>query len=702
MRSHLLPDLAAMTRQERLYWLGDAAGLAYAAPLAILGVGWLTSRTRLSLAREHWAALLLTAALVALFRQLQFYRFAEIKTGLYADWGGSFDSVAAWAGALVLGPVAFWPGLLYSLVALLLSWGEASRANLRLPRLRRFALAVADDSLLPVIALDLYRRWGGGFPLAGITPGAPWPAFWPAVFAALVWYLLSSLLYLPYYALTFVPPSAGLPADERRQAIRAVAWLYLVTGLLPALLSPYAALSAGMAAGYGFWMYALALSGLILPAFLASWLSEAAERSYHRSRELERLDRLSAAIIDAPTDASTLPELLQEHVPGMFPDSQVEVRLFAKAGGETDRVLLRSSADYPPVAEAVWDWLRAWASPEPRYFLAGAARPWSRRSDGSAYVIAPIWSLSSGEMIGGVCVVVRWWPNKIVPYFLPAVQSLAALVSSALHQAETTAQMLAHARLARELALAGEIQAGLLPRNLPQPPGWQIAAALEPCRETAGDFYDLIPLPGGRLGIVIADVADKGLGAALYMALARTLIRTYALAHPTRPDLALRAANRRLLADSQADMFVTAFYGVLDPRTGRLDYCNAGHVPPRLVRPLPAGAAPPGEPAGRAAQELRNTGMALGVLAEAPLGRASTTIEPGAALLLFTDGIPEARNPQGEFFAVDRLVEIARGCLGAPAADLRDALLAAVRRFAGEAPPADDVTLVVIAREAPG
>jgi sigma-B regulation protein RsbU (phosphoserine phosphatase) len=246
-----------------------------------------------------------------------------------------------------------------------------------------------------------------------------------------------------------------------------------------------------------------------------------------------------------------------------------------------------------------------------------------------------------------------------------------------------------HQKVAQELALAGEIQASFLPEALPNIAGWQLAATLQPARETSGDFYDFIRLSNGRLGIVVADVVDKGMGAALYMALCRTLIRTYAVEYDAQPDLVFEAANRRILLDTHTNLFVTVFYGILDPNTGTLTYGNAGHNPPYLLT----------EKHRDPVQALRSTGLPLGIFKDATWMQESVQLAPGDALVLYTDGIPEAQNRAEEFFGEKRWVEIAQGNLGRSAQDMQDALLAGVHRFMGDAPQLDDITLMVVVRE---
>ena len=253
---------------------------------------------------------------------------------------------------------------------------------------------------------------------------------------------------------------------------------------------------------------------------------------------------------------------------------------------------------------------------------------------------------------------------------------------------EMAAGLEAHRKIEQELAVAWTIQSSFLPDEVPQVPGWQLAATLEPARQTSGDFYDFIPLPDGRLGLLVADVADKGTPAALFMALSRTLIRTYAVEHPAQPALALTAANRRIFTDTQSDLFVTVFYGVLDPANGALAYCNAGHNPPYLLRAGDSGAI----------EKLGNTGLALGVLEGDLWEEATVQVAPGDLLVLYSDGVPEAQDAAEVFFGEKRLLSVLLRSRDRAAGEVQAAVLAEVRAFVGNAPQFDDLTLMVLVR----
>jgi serine phosphatase RsbU (regulator of sigma subunit) len=266
-------------------------------------------------------------------------------------------------------------------------------------------------------------------------------------------------------------------------------------------------------------------------------------------------------------------------------------------------------------------------------------------------------------------------------------QSLLMILGDQAGTAIYVAQLVAEKqRVGQELALAWRIQQSFLPPSLPEIDGWQITAVLNPARETCGDFYDLIALPNGRYGLLIADVADKGMAAALYMALSRTLIRTFARQHDTRPDLVLQAANERILQDSHSDQFVTLFYGILNPQTGTLTYSNAGHNPPYLLTP------------GSDLHELGTTGIPLGIFPDRTWKSASVQIESGALLLLYTDGVTEAQNRQLEEFGTARLLAVLQANQGDTAANIQEAVLLALADFTGAAPKFDDVAMMTLAR----
>jgi serine phosphatase RsbU (regulator of sigma subunit) len=256
-------------------------------------------------------------------------------------------------------------------------------------------------------------------------------------------------------------------------------------------------------------------------------------------------------------------------------------------------------------------------------------------------------------------------------------------------KADLYAQALAHQKDARELAQAGKIQASFLPKEVPDLPGWQLAASLTPARETSGDFYDFIPLSDGRLGIVVADVADKGAAAALFMTSSRTLIHTFALEHPNSPELVISEANHRITLDTHKGLFITLFYGVLDPNNGTLVYCNAGHNPPFLFQAQD----------NMEVRRLTRTGVPLGIVAETTWEQKTLHLSLGDVLVFYTDGVTDAQNQQELFFSEERLLASAQSNAGGMAQDIHDTIQMDIREFVGEAPQFDDITMVVLVRD---
>jgi sigma-B regulation protein RsbU (phosphoserine phosphatase) len=250
-------------------------------------------------------------------------------------------------------------------------------------------------------------------------------------------------------------------------------------------------------------------------------------------------------------------------------------------------------------------------------------------------------------------------------------------------------ELLYSKQMEQELELAWQVQSGFLPPASLEIPGWQIAATLRQSRQTSGDFYDLIPLENGLYAILVADVADKGMAAALYMVLSRTLIRTFSIQYPKNPERVLAATNRRLLSDINTGHFVTVFYGILNPATGVLKYGNAGHNPPIYLK---AGAEPE-------VRTLRRTGMVLGVLEDEVWKQEQINIEAGDTLVIYSDGVIDARNTRGESFDMEGLMRSLQGKAGCQAREVQDALLGELSDFVGSAQPFDDITVITITRE---
>jgi sigma-B regulation protein RsbU (phosphoserine phosphatase) len=260
---------------------------------------------------------------------------------------------------------------------------------------------------------------------------------------------------------------------------------------------------------------------------------------------------------------------------------------------------------------------------------------------------------------------------------------------------ERTAQVLQLAieqeRMAYELQIAREVQASFLPGKAPQLPGWEFAAQWRPARQVAGDYYDFIPQTGENrdqelLGLVIADVADKGVPAALFMVLTRSTLRA-TMDRASSPSEGIAHTNRLLCVDASAGMFVTLFYALLNPATGEMTYVNAGHRSPLLCR------ADSNE-----FVELAPTGMALGVVPDAPFRQETVHLAHNDMLVFYTDGVPEATDAHECMFGLERFERIVLGHRHAPATQVANAVLRAVEAFSDSAEPFDDVAVVVVKR----
>ncbi len=239
-------------------------------------------------------------------------------------------------------------------------------------------------------------------------------------------------------------------------------------------------------------------------------------------------------------------------------------------------------------------------------------------------------------------------------------------------------------RMERELELARQVQQSMLPRTFPQVSGFQFAARNEPARRVGGDFYDVISLDDDYFGLAIADVSDKSMPAALYMALARSLLMAEAR-RARSPRIVLESVNQLLLALDLEKMFVTVFYGIVQKSTRRLVYARAGHDRPLLVR------------AGRV-QELDGLGIALGVLEGElfNLSEEAVELQPRDRLVLYTDGLVDVIAPSGELYDRPRLINLIKKHASLPAARMCEAVLADLAAYRGEAEPFDDMTILVM------
>jgi sigma-B regulation protein RsbU (phosphoserine phosphatase) len=265
---------------------------------------------------------------------------------------------------------------------------------------------------------------------------------------------------------------------------------------------------------------------------------------------------------------------------------------------------------------------------------------------------------------------------------LTAIASSAAI---AIENARLYQVAVEKGRLERELQMARKVQASLLPAEMPQIPGWEFTAQWRPAREVAGDYYDFIGFPGA-LGLVIADVTDKGLPAALFMVFTRSVVRN-SLTRAGSPAQGITHANEVICSESTNGLFVTLVYAWLDPSSGELTYVNAGHNPPLYYR---AG--------GDQLSLLHNTGIPLGVEESSIYTQQTISLEPGDFVLFYTDGVTDAIDAAQQEYGMERLEQAVLDARRLPAGEMLASLEGDIRRFTGPAAPFDDITILLVKR----
>ncbi len=266
---------------------------------------------------------------------------------------------------------------------------------------------------------------------------------------------------------------------------------------------------------------------------------------------------------------------------------------------------------------------------------------------------------------------------------------IARQVSLRIENSRLVDEIAARRSLQHEIAMARNIQQSFLPKYVPIYPGWEIGVTWQMARDVGGDFYDFIPLPPGpdgpRLGIVIADVAGKGVPAALFMAMCRTLLRSVAIRR-IEPGITLERLNEILFNDTETDLFISLFYALWEPEANKLTYANAGHNPPLLFTPE------------QPAQVVGEHGMVLNVDHTATYETYRLDCSPDSMLVMYTDGVTEAMTSSGELFDLHRLEHLVLGMKDWKAQGVADRIAERVKLFTAEPDLSDDLTAIVLRR----
>ena len=270
---------------------------------------------------------------------------------------------------------------------------------------------------------------------------------------------------------------------------------------------------------------------------------------------------------------------------------------------------------------------------------------------------------------------------------LKVLTTLASVAAIRVENARLVEARLERERFERELALASEIQQRFQPTAPPHVDGYELQGISFPCYEIGGDYYDFIEREDGRLVIALGDVSGKGTAAALLMSSLHAAIHAQSASHDSLVAT-ISAVNRYLADNIPANRFVTLFYAELDPESGALSFLNAGHNPPLIVH------------AAGTVEQLASGGLPLGIKPDVEYREGRTQLQHGDVLVIYSDGVTEAVSPSGEEFGATRLYEVVARNINASAAGIRDRIESSLTKFAQGTSAADDITLVIVKRQA--
>jgi len=683
----LRPELDKLSGPVQLQAFIQVLMVLYLTPFAMIGIAWLLiqkSGPPLT-ATDILLLLILTVGSIITNNQV-FNVYARLGNQSRVTLTSSFGIIFLWVGIFIWGPVMIWFSLLADLISGIYGAWQQSRLN---QNVFWVPLSVYLQSLAQVVwyllGLLAYTTLGGSYPIDNLNL-TEWI---PALVAIVIASILPGVALLPIYY------NVNRSAGSKNTFAGYASFMISIVGVL-IVPAPFSIPIAMLFTTAGTLPFLAMVLGILLVNLLAHHLSRTSQRNHQQSREMAQLEQLGEEIIQSAPDGSMLETILHKHIASMFsnPTDIAIVRVFE------DVHLLGYSDRYSPIHithpdnalildETIWKTLQ---ESEKDYLVLKDQIPNGFKSVYGDAVLVKINSASHGvdgknNCIGGIYLLLSKNVARTIDS-LDTIQALASQIASALYRVQVHQETLIAEKMSQELAFAGTIQATFLPESVPSFDGWSLEASLIPARQTSGDFYDFIPLGENKIGLLIADVADKGTGAALYMALSRTLLRTFAMQYPDSPADVFRLANDRIFEDSRADQFVTVFYGVLDLSLGTFEYCNAGHNPTFLLRSIN----------GHEAEPLKRTGVALGAMEGLTWKSASVSLNSGDALIFYTDGVVEAQNENEEFFGEERLLQSAKTDTISDAKVIHQQIMDGLQFFIGKAAQFDDITLLTLKR----